>query len=76
MQYENVKKLQETIASFVEDLEKINKSTDMKTISALEKRALNKLQLSQVEVEMAGRDLYAAVNARRNEIRRGLNEDD
>lgn len=71
MDFKNVEKLVETINSFVLDLHEIQKAPDHRTLSMIERRALNKLQLAQVEVEMAGRDLYDAANRRRGEIRRG-----
>lgn len=67
----NTDKLLETIRSFVDDLELIDKAGTQVTLSALERRAVNKLQLAQVEIEMAGRDLYDNVQNKRDELRRG-----
>ena len=67
----NTDKLLETIKSFVDDLELIDKASSQVTLSALERRAVNKLQLAQVEIEMAGRDLYDNVQNKRDELRRG-----
>ena len=71
MDAKNTDKLLETVKSFVIDLKEIDSITDQRTLAMVERRAVNKLQLAQVEVEMAGRDLYAAVNRRRGQIRRG-----
>lgn len=77
MATENVSKLVETIQSFVGDLQEIQEATDMRTASMIERRAVNKLQLAQVEVEMAGRDLYAIATRVKARIRRGdVDEDD
>lgn len=67
----NTDKLLETIKSFVDDLELIEKVDNQVALSALEKRAVNKLQLAQVEIEMAGRDLYENVQNKRRELRKG-----
>lgn len=67
----NTDKLLETIKSFVDDLELIDKAGSQVKLSALERRAVNKLQLAQVEIEMAGRDLYDNVQNKRDELRRG-----
>lgn len=71
MDFNNTDKLLETIKSFVIDLKEIENITDQRTLAMVERRAVHKLQLAQVEVEMAGRDLYSAVNRRRGQIRRG-----
>lgn len=71
MATENVSKLVETIQSFVSDLQEIQEATDMRTASMIERRAVSKLQLAQVEVEMAGRDLYAIATRVKARIRRG-----
>ena len=71
MATENVSKLVETIQSFVGDLQEIQEATDMRTAAMIERRAVNKLQLAQVEVEMAGRDLYAIATRVKARIRRG-----
>ena len=77
MATENVSKLVETIQSFVSDLQEIQEATDMRTASMIERRAVSKLQLAQVEVEMAGRDLYAIATRVKARIRRGdIYEDD
>lgn len=72
MKHENVDKLLETVNSFVRDLAEIQEAKDQKELAAIERRAVNKLQLAQVEIEMAGRDLYAVAQRRRGELRRGL----
>lgn len=72
MQHKNVDKLLETVNSFVSDLSEVANSKDQKELAAVERRAVNKLQLAQVEIEMAGRDLYAIAQRRRGELRRGL----
>jgi hypothetical protein len=64
--------LLETVNSFVRDLAEIQEAKDQKELAAIERRAVNKLQLAQVEIEMAGRDLYAVAQRRRGELRRGL----
>lgn len=71
MATENVSKLVETIQSFVSDLQEIQEATDMRTASMIERRAVSKLQLAQVEVEMAGRDLYAIATRVKARIRKG-----
>lgn len=71
MEYENTKKLVETIQAFVSDLGKIKDANSQTSLSAMERKAVNELQLAQVEVEMAGRDLYAAVQSRRAQLRKG-----
>ena len=71
MTYENTSKLVETIQMFVADLDNIKKASNQNVLSALERKAVNELQLAQVEVEMAGRDLYAVVQARKQELRKG-----
>lgn len=72
MKHDNVDKLLETVNSFVRDLAEIQEAKDQKELAAIERRAVNKLQLAQVEIEMAGRDLYAVAQRRRGELRRGL----
>lgn len=72
MQHKNVDKLLETINSFVRDLCEVANAKDQRELAAVERRAVNKLQLAQVEIEMAGRDLYAIAQRRRGELRRGL----
>lgn len=67
----NVDKLLETVKSFIDDLEQIKMAVDIRNVSLIERRAVNKLQLAQVEVEMAGRDLYNLASARKIQIRRG-----
>lgn len=69
MQFENVKKLKETVDAFVADLKLIESAESSVKLSALEKKALRELQLAQVETEMAGRDLYKAVQIRRKALR-------
>lgn len=71
MKHENTDKLLETIQAFVEDINSIPKIDNQVKLSALERKAVNELQLAQVEVEMAGRDLYNAVQNRRIELRKG-----
>lgn len=71
MNQNNVEKLLETVNSFVRDLHEINEATDQRTVAEIERRAVNKLQLAIVEVEMAGRDLYAIASRRKGQIRRG-----
>ena len=68
---DNTDKLLETIKSFVDDLELIEKASTQVALSSLERRAVNKLQLAQVEIELAGRDLYDNVQKRRSELRKG-----
>ena len=72
MQHKNVDKLLETVNSFVHDLGEVANAKDQRELAAVERRAVNKLQLAQVEIEMAGRDLYAIAQRRRGELRRGL----
>lgn len=72
MQHKNVDKLLETVNSFVRDLGEVANANDQRELAAVERRAVNKLQLAQVEIEMAGRDLYAIAQRRRGELRRGL----
>jgi len=72
MKHENVDKLLETVNSFVHDLDEVASAKDQRELAAVERRAVNKLQLAQVEIEMAGRDLYAIAQRRRGELRRGL----
>lgn len=72
MKHDNVDKLLETVNSFVRDLAEIQEAKDQKELASIERRAVNKLQLAQVEIEMAGRDLYAVAQRRRGELRRGL----
>jgi len=72
MKHDNVDKLLETVNSFVRDLAEVQEAKDQKELAAIERRAVNKLQLAQVEIEMAGRDLYAVAQRRRGELRRGL----
>lgn len=72
MQHKNVDKLLETVNSFVSDLGEVANAKDQRELAAVERRAVNKLQLAQVEIEMAGRDLYAIAQRRRGELRRGL----
>lgn len=67
----NTDKLLETIKSFVDDLELIEKASTQVALSSLERRAVSKLQLAQVEIEMAGRDLYDNVQKKRSELRKG-----
>lgn len=72
MTHKNVDKLLETVNSFVSDLDEVANAKDQRELAAVERRAVNKLQLAQVEIEMAGRDLYAIAQRRRGELRRGL----
>lgn len=72
MKHDNVDKLLETVNSFVRDLAEIQEAKDQKELASIERRAVSKLQLAQVEIEMAGRDLYAVAQRRRGELRRGL----
>ncbi len=72
MNHDNVDKLLETVNSFVRDLAEIQEAKDQKELAVIERRAVNKLQLAQVEIEMAGRDLYVVAQRRRGELRRGL----
>lgn len=72
MQHKNVDRLLETVNSFISDLSEVAAAKDQKELAAVERRAVNKLQLAQVEIEMAGRDLYAIAQRRRGELRRGL----
>ena len=72
MKHDNVDKLLETVNSFVRDLDEVANAKDQRELAAVERRAVNKLQLAQVEIEMAGRDLYAVAQRRRGELRRGL----
>lgn len=72
MQHMNVDKLLETVNSFVSDLSEVANAKDQRELAVVERRAVNKLQLAQVEIEMAGRDLYAVAQRRRGELRRGL----
>ena len=72
MKHDNVDKLLETVNSFVRDLDEVANAKDQRELASIERRAVNKLQLAQVEIEMAGRDLYAIVQRRRGELRRGL----
>lgn len=72
MKHDNVDKLLETVNSFVRDLAEIQEAKDQKELASIERRAVNKLQLAQVEIEMAGRDLYTVAQRRRGELRRGL----
>lgn len=72
MKHENFDKLMETVNSFSSDLYEVATAKDQRELAAIERRAVNKLQLAQVEIEMAGRDLYAIAQRRRGELRRGL----
>lgn len=71
MKHDNVDKLLETVNSFVNDLAEANEAKDQKELSSIERRAVSKLQLAQVEIEMSGRDLHDIVLRRRGELRRG-----
>lgn len=72
MAYENVDKLLATVQSFVADIKEAEEAKDQRELASIERRAVNKLQLAEVEIEAAGRDLYNAVQRRRGELRRGL----
>ena len=72
MAYDNTEKLLETVQTFVATMDKVKDASNQTNLAALERKAVNALQLAQVEVEMAGRDLYEAVQARRKQINRGL----
>lgn len=62
---DNSDKLLETVKMFREDIEKITKADNQIAIARLERKALDEIRLAQVEVEMAGRDLYNAVQSAR-----------
>lgn len=72
MAYENVDKLLATVQSFVADIKEAEEAKDQRELASIERRAVNKLQLAEVEIEAAGRDLYSVVQRRRGELRRGL----
>lgn len=72
MAYDNTEKMLETVQTFVATMDKVKDASNQTNLAALERKAVNALQLAQVEVEMAGRDLYEAVQARRKQINRGL----
>lgn len=72
MAYENVDKLLATVKSFVDDIKEAEEAKDQRELASIERRAVNKLQLAEVEIEAAGRDLYNVVQRRRGELRRGL----
>ena len=72
MKYSNTEKLLETVQTFVATMDKVQNASNHTSLAGLERKAVNALQLAQVEVEMAGRDLYEAVQARRKQINRGL----
>jgi len=72
MAYENVDKLLATVQSFVADIKEAEEAKDQRELASIERRAVNKLQLAEVEIEAAGRDLYNVVQRRRGELRRGL----
>lgn len=72
MAYENVDKLLVTVQSFVADIKEAEEAKDQRELASIERRAVNKLQLAEVEIEAAGRDLYNVVQRRRGELRRGL----
>jgi len=71
MAYENVDKLLATVQSFVADIKEAEEAKDQRELASIERRAVNKLQLAEVEIEAAGRDLYNVVQRRRGELRRG-----
>jgi len=68
---ENVKNLKDTIDTFVESVNKVKNIYTFQELDDLEKRAVAALQLAEVQVAMAGDDLYNAVLARRNGLRNG-----
>ena len=68
---ENVNRLNDTINTFVNDVKKIAEVKTFAEVDSLERKALRELQLAEVEVAMAGRDLYAVVQQRRRAIRAG-----
>lgn len=72
MAYENVDKLLATVQSFVADIKEAEEAKDQRELASIERRAVNKLQLAEVEIEAAGRDLYNVVQRRRGELRRGM----
>lgn len=65
---ENSDKLLETVKMFREDIDKITKADNQIAIARLERKALDEIRLAQVEVEMAGRDLYNAVQSARSRV--------
>lgn len=69
---EKVKALKETIATFVENVEKVPEIADSLELDAIERKAVVALQLAEVQVAEAGDDLYHAVQAQRRAINSGL----
>lgn len=69
---EKVKALKETIATFVECVEKVPGITESTELDTLERKAVSALQLAEVQVAEAGDDLYHAVLAQRRAINSGL----
>lgn len=68
---ENIKSLKETVAHFVDVVDKIKDATSVDVVSKLELEALRSLQLAEVQVGEASRDLYIAVMNQKADIRAG-----
>lgn len=66
---ENLKKLQETLATYEEQCKLIEKATDYSTIDQAETKGVSALQLIQLQAVKLGDDLYHVARSRRNTMR-------
>lgn len=68
---EKTKSLKETIDTFVECVSSVDKITNSKDLSEIERKAVRALQLAEIQIAEAGDDLYKAVLAQRRLINSG-----
>lgn len=65
---ENTKALKKTIDTYVATVESISKSKSIPEINEMEHKCIRALQLAQVQVMAASKDLYATVQQRKKDL--------
>lgn len=68
---EKVNALKETLAIFIESVEKVKDIDNSADLSEIERKAVRALQLAEVQIAEAGDDLYCAVRDQRRAINEG-----
>lgn len=68
---EKVNALKETLAIFIESVEKVKDIDNSADLSEVERKAVRALQLAEVQIAEAGDDLYCAVRDQRRAINEG-----
>lgn len=63
--------MKETLAKFIADVESVAKINSLDELAELERRAVNELQLIEIQVGESSRDLYNVVLERRTALRNG-----